>query len=408
MASSPGASGLVWPGAEQHPVAGVGEVGGGHRGAAGPDRGQRGLVDQVGQVRAGEPGGSRGDLAEVGVWAEGLVPGVGGQDGLPLGPVRQRDDDLAVEPAGQAQRLVEGVRPVGGGQHHHPAGLVESVHLGEQLVEGLLPLVAAAETAVVAAGAEGIDLVDEHDRRRAAAGLLEQVPDPGSADADEHLDEARARYREERDVRLAGHRAGEQGLAGTGRPGHEHAARSAGPGAAVAAGVAQVVHHLADLSLHRGVAGHVGKPGGRPLGVDDPRLGPGHAARPAQPAEPSESCGLLAGVPDDVVDQGADEQQGQQADQHRQRRGGHAGGGGGGDLNVMGGQVTGQAVAAEGKRDVGGERLPAGQDAGHLPRRADGHRADHPGADIGHEPAVGQRRARGRAARQRQQRQDAG
>ena len=128
------------PGAEQHPVAGVGEVGGGHRGTAAPDRGQRGLVDQVGQVRAGEPGGSRGDLAEVGVWAEGLVPGVGGQDGLPLGPVRQRDDDLAVEPAGPAQRLVEGVRPVGGGQHHHPAGLVESVHLGEQLVEGLAVL----------------------------------------------------------------------------------------------------------------------------------------------------------------------------------------------------------------------------------------------------------------------------
>ena len=198
---------------------------------------------------------------------------------LPLGPVGQRDDDLAVEPAGAAQRGVQGVRPVGGGQHHHPGGVVESVHLGEQLVERLLPLVAAGEAAVVAAGAEGVDLVDEHDRRPAGAGLLEQIPDPGRADADEHLHEARARYGEEGDVGLAGDRAGEQGLAGAGRPGHQHATRSARPGPVVAAGVAQVVDDLADLGLDRGIAGHVGEPGDRPLGVDDPRLGLGQAGQ---------------------------------------------------------------------------------------------------------------------------------
>ncbi len=119
------------PGAEQHAVAGVGEVGGGEPDAVGPDRGQGGLVDQVGQVRAGESGGGGGDLAEVGVWAEVLAAGVGGENGAPLGPVGQRDDDLAVEPAGPAQRRVKGVRPVGGGQYHHPAGVLEPVHLGE-------------------------------------------------------------------------------------------------------------------------------------------------------------------------------------------------------------------------------------------------------------------------------------
>ena len=154
---------------------------------------------------------------------------MGGQDGGPFGPVRQRDDDLTVEPAGAAQRGVQGVWPVGGGQHHHPAGVVESVHLGEQLVEGLLPLVVAGEAAVVAAGAEGIDLVNEHDRRRAGAGLLEQVPDAGRADADEHLHEARARDGKVGDVCLAGDRAGEQGLAGARGPGHQHAVRSARP-----------------------------------------------------------------------------------------------------------------------------------------------------------------------------------
>ena len=161
---------------------------------AGPYRGDGGLVDQAGQVRAGESGGGGGNLVQVGVRAEVLAAGVGGQDGGPFGPAGQRDDDLAVEPAGTAQRGVQGVRPVGGGQHHDTWGLIEPVHLGEQLVEGLLPLVAAGEAPVVAAGAEGIDLIDEHDGRAAGAGLLEQVPDPGRPQADEHLHEARARH----------------------------------------------------------------------------------------------------------------------------------------------------------------------------------------------------------------------
>src|SRR4029079_7887816 len=163
------------PGAEQAAVAATVEVGGDQGGPAGPDRGDGGLVDQVGQVRAGESGGGRGDLVQVGVRAEVLAAGVGGQNGGPFGPAGPRDDDLAGQTAGTAQRGVQGVRPVGGGQHHDPGGLVESVHLGEQLVQGLLPLVAAGVAAVVAAGAEGIDLVDEHDGRRADAGLLEQV-----------------------------------------------------------------------------------------------------------------------------------------------------------------------------------------------------------------------------------------
>src|SRR6185312_8035376 len=58
VASSPGAGG---PGAEQDAVAGTVEVGGDQGGPAGPDRGDGGLVDQVGQVRAGESGGGRGD-----------------------------------------------------------------------------------------------------------------------------------------------------------------------------------------------------------------------------------------------------------------------------------------------------------------------------------------------------------
>src|SRR6202022_1981476 len=100
--------------------------------------------------------------------------------------------DRAVEAAGAQESRVEALRPVGGSHDHHARLLVEAVHLGQQLVEGLLALVVAAEDPDAAPGANGVDLIDEDDRRCPLPGIGEQVPNTGRPDADEHLDEARA------------------------------------------------------------------------------------------------------------------------------------------------------------------------------------------------------------------------
>ena len=206
------------------------------------------LIRQVGQVRPGEAGRSPRDRAEVHVRGQLLAAAVHGEDRGPLVHVGQRDRDLPVEPAGTQQGRVEYLRPVGRGQHHDAHGRVEAVHLGEQLVQGLLPLVVGDDRArSCPALPDRVDLVDEDDRGGPLARLGEQVADPGGADADEHLDEAGAGRREERHVRLAGDGPGEQGLAGSRRADHEHAARHDGPGPAVALRRAQEVDDLADL-----------------------------------------------------------------------------------------------------------------------------------------------------------------
>ena len=133
------------------------------------------------------------------------------------------DLDLAVEAAGAQQRRVEHVGPVGGGDEDHAAADVEAVHLDQELVEGLLALVVTAAHAGAAVAADGVDLVDEDDRRGVLLGLLEQVADAGRADADEHLDEVGAGDRVERHARLARDRAGQQRLAGAGRAVEQHA-----------------------------------------------------------------------------------------------------------------------------------------------------------------------------------------
>ena len=184
---------------------------------------QRRLVDEVGQIGAGEAGGLPGQRVDVDLPRQRLAAGVDLEDLLAAEPVGPVDDDLAVEAARAQQRRVEDVGPVGGGDQDDVVLHLEAVHLDEQLVQRLLALVVAAAEAGAAVAADGVDLVHEDDAGGVLLGLLEQVADARGADADEHLDEVGPGDREERDPGLARDRAREQRLAGARRSVQQHA-----------------------------------------------------------------------------------------------------------------------------------------------------------------------------------------
>src|SRR5215210_1083186 len=182
-------------------------------------RGQeRRLVDQVGQVRAGEARGSPGERLYGHVGTQGLASGVDLEDLLPSREVGTVHHDLPVETPWPQQCRVEDVGPIGRGEHDDTALGVEAVHLYEELVEGLLPLVVTAAKTRAALSTYGVYLVHEDDAGAILFGLLEEVPDPAGADTDEHLDEVRTRDREERHPGFAGHGARQERLAGSRRP----------------------------------------------------------------------------------------------------------------------------------------------------------------------------------------------
>jgi hypothetical protein len=85
--------------------------------------------------------------------------------------------------------------------HFDPAG-----HAG---VDQLLALVVAAAEAGAALAADGVDLVDEHNRGRPLAGGGEHLAHPGRAVAHEHLEELGPGDGHERHLGLTGHGAGE-------------------------------------------------------------------------------------------------------------------------------------------------------------------------------------------------------
>ena len=186
---------------------------------------QRGLVDEVREVGAGEAGRLARERVDVDVLGQRLAARVDLEDLRAALAVRTVDGDLAVEAARAQEGGIEDVGPVGGRDHDDVVLGLEAVHLHQELVERLLTLVVTAAEAGAAMAADRVDLVHEDDAGAVLLGLLEEVAHAGGAHADEHLDEVRAGDREERHARLTRDRAGQQGLAGAGRPVEQDALR---------------------------------------------------------------------------------------------------------------------------------------------------------------------------------------
>ena len=96
----------------------------------------------------------------------------------------------AVETAGTEQCLDQTFRTVGSGQNYHTLPSVESVHLGQQLVECLLSFIVAHTG--ISPFAYRIYFIYENDARSLLASLFEQIPHLGGTHPDKHLDELRA------------------------------------------------------------------------------------------------------------------------------------------------------------------------------------------------------------------------
>src|SRR5262249_33093123 len=80
-----------------------------------------------------------------------------------------------VEAAWRERRGVEPLRAVGRADHDAALGPRDPVHLGQDLVQGLLPLLVPAEGRCAARSPDRVQLVDEDDRGGRGLGLGEQV-----------------------------------------------------------------------------------------------------------------------------------------------------------------------------------------------------------------------------------------
>ena len=186
------------------------------------------LIDEVREVRTRKARRAARNDIEVDILCHRLALRVDLEDGQTAAHIGLIDDNLAVEAARAQERRVEDIRAVRRRDDDDALVGRKAVHLDEQLVERLLALIVAATDASATLASDCIDLIDEDDARRILLRLLEEVADTRSADTDEHLDEVRARNREERYTRLACDSACEQRLTGARRAEEQDALRDAG------------------------------------------------------------------------------------------------------------------------------------------------------------------------------------
>ena len=254
-----------------HLVLGVFELAHRHDALAAAGRQQRRLVDEVGEIGAGEARRAARDDARIDIGRQRHLAQMHAQNLFAAGQIGIGHHDMAVETARTQQRGIEHVGTVGGGDQDDAFIGLEAVHLDQQLVQRLLALVIAAAEAGAAMAADRVDFVDEDDAGRVLLGLLEHVAHAAGADADEHLDEVGARDGEEGHIRFAGDGAREQRLAGARRADQQHALGDAAAQALEFLRVAQEVDDLLQLFLGLVDAGDILE--GHPAGALGQQLG---------------------------------------------------------------------------------------------------------------------------------------
>lgn len=89
--------------------------------------------------------------------------------------IGQRQLDLSVNSTRSQQRRVQGLNAICRHDHLHIAAVIEAVQLIQQFQHGALHLACARAVRVVALGADGVDLVDEHNGRRQVARGAENI-----------------------------------------------------------------------------------------------------------------------------------------------------------------------------------------------------------------------------------------
>ena len=182
------------------------------------------FIDQIGQIGPRKPRRQCRHLAQRQVLGQGDAPHMHLQNLHPARTVGFVHQHLPVKPARAQQGRVQNFRAVGGRQNDHARRGVKTVHLGQQLVEGLLLFVVPAPAAQHAARtAQRVQFVNEHDGGRQLARLLEQIAHTRSAHADKEFNKLAARHGKERHTGLTGHRLGQQGLTGARRSDQQHA-----------------------------------------------------------------------------------------------------------------------------------------------------------------------------------------
>ena len=166
--------------------------------------------------------------------------------------------DFSVETTRTEQGAVEHIHTVGCSQDNHTTVGAETIHLGEQGVQGVLALIVATHGWVLAAGTtHGVDLINEDDTWRFLLCLAEEVANTRCTYADKHFHEVGTAHREEWNASFSSHRLCQKSLTGSRRTYEQGALRNLTTQVGVFLRILQEIHNFLHLLLGTFLSGNV-------------------------------------------------------------------------------------------------------------------------------------------------------
>src|SRR5512142_3206864 len=94
---------------------------------------------------------------------------------------------MSVKATGSGESRVQNIHTVGGAQHNDSVRSCESIHLDQQLIEGLILLHLAATTTDIALSSGSVDFINEDDAGSLRTRLLEELANTARPYTDEHF-----------------------------------------------------------------------------------------------------------------------------------------------------------------------------------------------------------------------------
>src|SRR6056300_682954 len=207
------------------------------------------LVHEVREVGTRETRRLLGDVLKVHILREVLVPRVDTEDLLTTLNTGKSNLNLAVEATWTEEGVIEDVDAVRRSDDHDSSLVVETIHLSEELVDGLLTIIIGRHVSTTTLLTDSINLIDEHDTRLILSCLLEKFAYALGSNTYEHLNEVGGRALDEGDIRLTSNGSGEESLTSTWSTSEEGTTRNLSTTSKVAFRFLEEVHNLLKFLL---------------------------------------------------------------------------------------------------------------------------------------------------------------
>ena len=212
-------------------------------------RTQRRFIDDIRKLRTGGTRGCPCDCAEINSAFHLDIFRMYLEDCLSALQIRQLHGNSSVESTGTQQCLIQCFGSVRCRQNNNTLSAVKAVHLRQQLVQCLLPLIVAAHAVAVTLFPDGINFINKYDTGCFFVCLLKKVAHLCRAHADKHFHKFRAGNGEEGNLCLTCNRLRQQCFPCSGRAYEQCALWHGCADFRIFLGIMQKIHNFAQCVL---------------------------------------------------------------------------------------------------------------------------------------------------------------